>query len=379
MSFDRSDERPWVVLVGGFLGAGKTSLILTASRLLAQQGIRTAAIFNDQGKDLVDTHYAEMHGIASSEVVGGCFCCRFSELTSAIEKMRDHKPAVIFAEPVGSCTDISVTVLGPLREEFDQYRLAPFTVLVDPGRAALLNSDADPNQSFLFQKQLQEADLVCLNKMDLYPKAVKFPGTETRYLSAKTGRGVQEWLNEILSNSMTVGAKTLEIDYEQYARAEAALAWLNLSLTFEPTAPVSPASVIGPFLDHLDGAFTAAGISIVHLKLFDRSSTGWLKAAICANGEEPVVEGALDASPVKSHELLLNLRAVGDPARVQEIVEQQAQNLDGSIRNVQLECFSPAAPKPERATWRIPAYRNRFFLPDKTRRKAKVSGEAPSS
>jgi len=348
-----SSGKPWIVLVGGFLGSGKTTLILAASRILAQQGLRSAVILNDQGSDLVDTHHAKMHGVLANEITGGCFCCRFSELASAIEQMRLHAPEVIFAEPVGSCTDIAATVLSPLREEFLQYRLAPFTVLVDPARAAsLFNANADSNQSFLFQKQLQEADLVCMSKADLHPNAARISNVETRYLSAKTGQGVQEWLNEILSGTLTAGTKLLDIDYERYARAEAALAWLNLSLIFEPRSPLAPAPVIGPFLDRLDEALTAAKISIIHLKLFDHTPTGWLKAAICANGEEPVVEGALDASPAKSHGLLLNLRAAGDPAQVREIVEWQMQNLEGSVHSVQMECFSPEVPKPERRVLR---------------------------
>jgi G3E family GTPase len=123
-----------------------------------------------------------------------------------IEELRTRSLDVIFAEPVGSCTDISATVFGPLREEFDYYRVAPFTVLADPARsAALLSEDADSDMAFLFQKQLQEADLVCMSKADLYPDAAGLSGIEARWLSAKTGEGVQEWLDEILFGSTRSG------------------------------------------------------------------------------------------------------------------------------------------------------------------------------
>jgi len=45
----------------------------------------------------------------------------------------------------------------------------------------------------------------------------------------ETGEGVREWLDEILFGSLEPGRTTLDIDYAHYARAEAALAWLNLS------------------------------------------------------------------------------------------------------------------------------------------------------
>jgi Ni2+-binding GTPase involved in maturation of urease and hydrogenase len=354
MSETANRQRPWIVIVGGFLGSGKTSLILSAARLLEKRGLRCAVILNDQGAELVDTRHAETQGALAREVTGGCFCCRFSELASKIEELRACAVDVIFAEPVGSCTDISATVFGPLREEFDRYRVAPFTVLVDPTRAdSLLSEDADSPLAFLFQKQLQEADLVCITKTDLYPDAESLPGVEARFLSAKTGQGVAEWLDEILSGALEAGKITLEIDYEQYARAEAALAWLNLSFTLETAEPLSPALAIGPFFDALHDALTAVEIPIAHLKAFDRCPTGWLKAAVCANGEEPAVEGNLDASPADRHELLVNLRAKGDPAQVRHVVEKQLQKLEGRKLDMYLNCFSPAPPKPERRVPRL--------------------------
>jgi hypothetical protein len=353
MNFGATERRPWIVVVGGFLGAGKTSLILAATEVLEERGLRSAVVLNDHGRELVDTRHAGMRGADSREVTGGCFCCRFSELASVIEELHAYGPDVIFAEPVGSCTDISATVLGPLREEFDRYRLAPFTVLVDPAQAAtLLRDDADANLVFLWRKQLQEADLVCMSKADIYSDATGIPDIEARQLSARTGQGVRAWLDEILAGSLGAGTKTLEIDYEVYARAEAALAWLNLSVTLEAVYPATPAAVVGPLVDHLDGAFTTAGISIVHLKLIDSTATGWLKAAICANGQEPTVEGMLDASPAKRHELLLNLRAIGEPDHAREIMENELKHFAGSAHQVRLECFSPSPPKPERRVLR---------------------------
>lgn len=355
MSEDAQRQRPWVVIVGGFLGSGKTSLILAAARLLEQRGLRCAVILNDQGHELVDTRHADAQGLLAREVTGGCFCCRFSGLMTVIEELRTRSLDVIFAEPVGSCTDISATVFGPLREEFDGYRVAPFTVLADPARAEeLLSEDADSDLAFLFQNQLQEADLVCMTKADLHPDAPRIPGLEARWLSAKTGDGVQQWLDEILFGSSEAGRATLQIDYARYARAEAALAWLNLSFTLEAAVPASPALVVGPFLEGLDAALTAAGISVVHLKLFDRSPAGWLKAAICANGQQPRVEGNLDASPANRHEVLVNLRAKGDPKQVRQVVEEQLRQLQRTLLEVRLDCFSPAAPKPER---RVPRSR----------------------
>src|SRR6185312_8109073 len=130
-------KKSWIVPVGGFLGAGKTTLVIAAARHLQQQGLKPAAILNDQGADLVDTAYTRASGLPASEVTGGCFCCRFSDFLAAADQLRSYAPDVIFAEPVGSCTDLSATILQPLKSgSLGQYRLAPLTVLVDPTRAA---------------------------------------------------------------------------------------------------------------------------------------------------------------------------------------------------------------------------------------------------
>ena len=346
-------SKPWIVVVGGFLGAGKTTLLLAAAKELEGRGLRSAIILNDQGEALVDTSLAERNGMTSGEVIGGCFCCRFSDLISVMSDLSKHAPDVIFAEPVGSCTDIAATILRPLLEYNKTYRLAPFTVLVDPARAeALLKPDSDANLSFLFRKQLEEADLVCFTKKDLAIDLPEIEARGVRQISAKTGAGVAAWLDEVLSGALTAGNDVLDVDYKQYARAEAALAWLNLQVTLRPPEPLSAAIILGPLLDRLDAALTANDIVIVHLKGIASSSQGYVKAAICANGQSPVIEGAMDFSPSSEIDLLLNLRTVGEEAKVRLIVERTLREMNYPQDHLRISCFHPAAPKPER---RIPA------------------------
>jgi hypothetical protein len=51
MSFSSQEQKPWIVLVGGFLGSGKTSLIISAACLLQQRGLRCAAISTTKAKN----------------------------------------------------------------------------------------------------------------------------------------------------------------------------------------------------------------------------------------------------------------------------------------------------------------------------------------
>lgn len=114
--------------LGGFLGAGKTTTMLAAARLLERQGERVSLITNDQGADLVDTQLAKASGIGGiGEVTGGCFCCRFEDLTTVVTRLTEQvNPTAIIAEAVGSCTDLQATVVRPLRQLYgDQFHIAP--------------------------------------------------------------------------------------------------------------------------------------------------------------------------------------------------------------------------------------------------------------
>lgn len=342
-------QRPIVIPVGGFLGAGKTTLILTAARILKAQGQQSAAILNDQGADLVDTRLARAGGIDADEVTGGCFCCRFSDLIGALDRVRQHNPSVIFAEAVGSCTDLAATTLRPLLRNYGTaYRVAPLSVLIDPLRAReLLSPAADPELAFLFRNQLAEADLVCLAKADIDADTPELPGVRVRRLSARTGQGIAEWLDEVCSGELRVAARHLDIDYARYAEAEASLAWMNCRADLTLRRQLSPAMIVGPLLERLCARLAVASIAIAHLKLLDQCPTGYIKAAVCSDGEEPQVEGALDASPAKNHELLINLRATAAPEHVQEIVERELQALPGRLNIRLLQCFRPAPPQPQ--------------------------------
>ena len=314
--------------------------------------------------------------MTSAEVTGGCFCCRLSELIEVMGDLKEHAPDVIFAEPAGSCTDISATLLHPLRELSDTYRLAPFTVLVDPARAAaLLKPDADARLGFLFRKQLEEADLVCLTKADLHVALPELGSRAVRQISAATGAGVAAWLDEVLSGELSAGSRVLDIDYEQYARAEAALAWLNLQATLRPPEPVCAAMVLGPLFDAFDAALTANEISIVHLKGIISSPATYLTVASCGNGQHPVIQGLIDPSLASEFEVIINLRAIGIDSDVRRIVEQTLREMNCGEGNLRTTCFHPAAPQPER---RIPLSSD-LSASYKTPQRLVVDEEIPSN
>src|SRR5437762_14070753 len=125
------------VMIGGFLGAGKTTAIVRLARHLSGQNLKVGLITNDQSLGLVDTAMLGANGFDVEEITGGCFCCRFNLLVAAAEKLSEQtRPDVFEAEPVGSCTDLKASVSYPLRRTYGyDYSIAPLSVMMHPARS----------------------------------------------------------------------------------------------------------------------------------------------------------------------------------------------------------------------------------------------------
>jgi G3E family GTPase len=360
---------PTYVMIGGFLGAGKTTAILELARDLSSRGRRVGVIMNDQSTGLVDTALAGARGFNVEEVSGGCFCCRFNSLVEAAERLSaDLVPDVFLAEPVGSCTDLKATVSYPLRRLYgSRYAVAPLSVVVDPVRALrVLGVEAgrsfSPKVRYVYVKQLEEADLIVLNKRDLVSGArwsslraavaERFPSAEIFEISAREGSGLEPWFDRMLTSRAERTAPP-ELDYRRYGEGEALLGWLNATIR------VAGASVDGNRLllelaGDVQRRLAGDGVEVAHLKATlaaDELGTDLAVVNLVATERVPELAHAL-AEPIESGELVLNLRAEAEPERlrrrIMEVVESGPWRSAGAsaCRLVHLECFSPPQPVP---------------------------------
>ena len=161
------------LMVGGFLGAGKTTTIGKLASHYVSQGKNVALVTNDQAYNLVDTETLRSQGFNVGEVPGACFCCKFDDLLSTVDSLTEAEiPDLIIAEPVGSCTDLVATVIEPMKALFgDRFETGPLVVLLKPshGRKILANDSRggfSPKAEYIFLKQLEEADSIAINKID---------------------------------------------------------------------------------------------------------------------------------------------------------------------------------------------------------------------
>ena len=351
------------VMVGGFLGAGKTTALLRAGEHLAARGQRVGLIMNDQSDALVDTALVRSQAFPVEEIAGGCFCCRFNSLTDAAAKLEaDARPDTFLAEPVGSCTDLAATVALPLRHMYaDRYRVAPLSVLVDPDRALrVLNLEPgrafSPKVEYIYKKQLEEADVIVINKIDrVTPGRVatlrsaleaQFPSAKVVAISARTGDGVADWVDALLAAEPQ--GRTLDIDYDTYAEGEARLGWLNCTARLSG-APVDADQFLKGLATAIHADLAADGIEIAHLKLTLIPADGQGIAVVNATrtDREPELAFSLDAD-VDDGEITVNLRAEADPERLERAVRNAASASGGgtTVTIDHLERFRPGRPVP---------------------------------
>lgn len=236
-------EKITFMVVSGFLGAGKTTTMIALAETMNKTYGETAIIANDLGANLVDTSLTQTTGCTVTEIANGCICYQMDNVVDQIRRLRDKSQAVFVMSDIPGC---GVGALGhvyyPLAADHaDEFTLAPFTVIVDPERLRMIMPEqADINLPeelvYLLQLQLEEADLVVLNKCDLlspqdqerYKDFLKtaVPDVPLFCISAKERTGIEELAAFITSH--TSACKNFSIDDNQkFLDAEAKLTWYN--------------------------------------------------------------------------------------------------------------------------------------------------------
>ncbi len=268
-------------LVGGFLGSGKTTAIIAASKVLMARGLRVGVVTNDQGRYLVDTAFLRLSNLPAVEVTGGCFCCNYDDLNNRMEELiASADPDVIFAESVGSCADIVATVVKPLLS-LGGERLAPASFSVFADARLLLRRLQGAEMPFsedvvyIFDKQIEEAGLLVINKADLLSTQqlnvleglvqTCFPCKAYRFQSSLSADGVWAWVNALQSGQVSVPVQSLQMDYARYAAGEAKMAWVDQAITLQVSGQTGKAAVVNG-IRRLTQRFAAQGVEIGHLK-----------------------------------------------------------------------------------------------------------------
>jgi G3E family GTPase len=350
-----------LILVGGFLGAGKTTLLWEAAHKVMQNGQRVGLITNDQAPELVDTAILSRDEVNVAEVNGSCFCCNFPGLIDATKKLRkDAEADVIIAEPVGSCTDLSATIVQPLKENLrGELLVSPLTVLADPVRLTDIlnggNAGLHPSAAYIYKKQLEESDIILISKSDLVSEPelavltektkLHFPDSEVMTVSSASGEGLEEWLQKV-ENSTDAGKRLVEVDYDVYAEGEAVLGWLNSTVELSGNS-VDWDAFARNLMQSLSKQFDAQNASVGHVKILLESGDQYLISNL--TGQNSTLTFRQSAGTGDSARLTVNARVEMSPDSLENIVKTTLDSVAGtsvSLRTVASRCLSPGRPNP---------------------------------
>ena len=345
-------------LVGGFLGSGKTTAIIQAARLLMREGQRVGVVTNDQGKYLVDTAFVRLADIPAVEVTGGCFCCNYNDLDSSLDQLiASAKPDVIFAESVGSCADLVATVVKPLIDlKQNVGRPTSFSVFTD-GRMLRRRLRDDPmpfsdDVVYIYDKQIEEAGLVIVNKIDLMAEKSqeetmrllkeRYPDKALLSQSSLSAEGVAPWLAKLESGIGLLPEKSLEIDYQRYGHGEAQLAWLDETVRLHGAdSALAIRRIISTILD----ALKARGAAIGHLKYLLQAE-GFEGKISFPTLDEPGWESILPVRLEGEVVLTVNARVEMPADELRSLFQESLRQANVEYREDGISYFHPKQPSP---------------------------------
>ena len=353
------------IMVGGFLGAGKTTTLGRLAAEYVRRGLNVGIVTNDQATDLVDTNTLRAQGFAVGEVAGACFCCNFDELMGTIERLgASRRPDVLLAEPVGSCTDLVATVIQPLKRLYEaEFRIAPYAVILKPSHGTRIlrgerGAGFSPKAAYILKKQLEEADAILINRIDeLEPSEVDelaalldehYPGVPVLRVSARTGQGFDAFL-QLLDQQGDFGRRVLDIDYDTYAEGEAELGWLNSSLRISAAEPFPLDALLLGVIAGLRDRLAEIGAETAHLKAIGLWEGFFGVANLISSDSRPELSLPSHCE-VRDVDLIVNARVACDPALLENQVRTVIDDVC-AIRGArpefrQSQSFRPGRPVP---------------------------------
>lgn len=344
-------------LISGFLGSGKTTAIQTACKILQTENIQTAVITNDQGINLVDTKYFNNNSVPNRQVINGCFCCNYNALDENIQSLiLANHPDVIFAESVGSCTDIIATVMKPLMK-FHKDIVVTASTFADARLLQLLYVEEkhlfNNEVYYIYQKQLEEAIIIVVSKIDLISEEdlrriqnmlhERYPRKTFIYINGTDEKSIRQWTDKICDYKSRIPPSSLNINYDVYGAGEAMLAWLDADLKIfgsKNNAQEVAVQLTRAIYDKVRKNKLVIG----HLKfLIDNS----IKISYTSAKEKPAV---IDATPSSFSSIIINARIQTTPEFLQKLVDDAVALVETGngckIIKESIAVFKPGFPKP---------------------------------
>ncbi|WP_321420638.1 GTP-binding protein [uncultured Methanomethylovorans sp.] len=153
-----------VMIIGGFLGSGKTTTLLSLGRHMVEIGHKVAIIVNEIGEVGVDGETLSGSGLIAKELTSGCICCTLKiSMEYTLQTLEEeYDPDVLIVEPTGIALPLQIKEHVALMGLSD-LSFAPVVTIVDASRFTMELSQVPK----FIVTQIEEAEILCVNKIDL--------------------------------------------------------------------------------------------------------------------------------------------------------------------------------------------------------------------
>jgi G3E family GTPase len=344
-----------VIVVGGFLGSGKTTTIINMGKYLAEKGKKVAIIVNEIGDVGIDGDVIKRFGFDTKEITSGCICCslKVGLRTTVTLLAKEYKPDILMIEPTGIAFPHLIRNEIELMNLGEQVKIAPLVTLIDGSRFKHLMKEVKD----FAMRQIIDAEILVINKVDLI-EPIRLPILEASVqqlnpkarvvtLSGKdTGEKFENFMRIVLPDVEEMPEKTPQVTIEENPRpaarqetensieasgvgtysVEFAVENRNLSTEAAREITTELMNTIKEKVLKLNPEFVG------HIKLFLDTGSETVKQSVTAYYEEPQEEiikseeGAVTEFKILSAVSKVNKAALKDAVNssVQEIFEMKA-------------------------------------------------------
>ena len=152
-----------LLVVAGFLGSGKTTLVLSLATAAVRATLRVAVVVNEVGEVGIDGSVFRLGDLQVKEITAGCICCQIGVdlVRTLVELDQTFAPDLVIVEASGIAAPAGV--LDALRYyPADKIAGISTVTLVDPLRFEALYEVVTP----LIEAQITGADVLVVTKKD---------------------------------------------------------------------------------------------------------------------------------------------------------------------------------------------------------------------
>ena len=341
----------------GFLGAGKTSVMMALTRRDSEKYGKTAMICNDLGsKDLADNRYAALRGCNVSELTGACICYQRENLAARLDRLFDGEGcSLVVSDIPGFGVGALEHVYHGLQRDYPgRYALAPFLVVVEPQTLNSLQSGKNQELCYILRTQLAEADLIALNKCDLLSAEEQqralaylgnaYPHARALGVSALTGEGIDALAQALIQGKASLRAPDIGYGGAEFNQAMGKMSEYNCRYfaqvccnTFDGTAYLTDLA------ERVRAGVRAAGGEIPHLKLLAWGPDGDFARVDLLGIDRPAEVCKPFERPCESLAVILNSSAACDCAALETVmtaaISGAAERFRLSVTFFPTECF----------------------------------------